>query len=335
MPNQPARKAREQLVRAGEGEIQAEEFNLQSLSAQERAQANKIATAINAIMLKGLLNRADPARYPVVADSERLENQSAALARTIKPQAFERLRPRLMSLASDPARLQRMLGDHAGDLNAVGIDRKVEPLLPPRSTATAPANVVPRSGHLYNRAHLILRALHCVDETNPENGTDDMVLAGLRIGASGNVGVINGIVCGEFNDDTYRNFGEMYLGQYSLNTTPGYPKHLYAIFKLVESDSDDREVAEQLTSTLSFLASTILSVLTSPMVGATVGALISSIGGFISNLIDEDEFPPYGIRLTLNSEGQFGGPVGPKFHTGNISGHGGSYRLGLRWVLAP
>ena len=127
--------------------------------------------------------------------------------------------------------------------------------------------------------------------------------------------------------------GELSLGQYSLKTTAGYPKHLYAIFKLVESDSNDAKVAKQLTDTLSFLASTIIGAMLSPAAGAVVGAVIGAIDNLIANVIDEDELRPYGIRLTLSNQNQFGGPVGPKQRTGTITGHGGKYRIGYRWVL--
>jgi hypothetical protein len=108
---------------------------------------------------------------------------------------------------------------------------------------------------------------------------------------------------------------------------------MYCIFKLVESDSDDAEVARDLTSTISFLASTILSAVASPLVGATAGAVLQAIGDFVSNLIDEDEFRPYGVRLTLASEDQFGGHDSGRLATGDITGHGGRYRIGYRWLL--
>ncbi len=334
MSNQSLKKIKP-LPQSPDAEIQVEEFSLKNLSPAERKQAETMSGAICAIMLKGLLNRADPARYPVIADAASSENQAAALARTIDMQAFERMRPRLLAFVGDQVRLKRILGPHHKiDFHKAGLDAALKDALP-RGGSAPEGEAVRRSGHKYNRAHLILRALHCVDETNPEGGTDDMVLGGVLIGASGNVKAFNSLVCGEFDDGTYRNFGELFLGQYSLNTTPGYPKHLYAIFKLVESDSDDREVAQQLTQVLSMLASTILSAVASPLVGSTVGAVLGAVGGFISNLLDEDEFPPYGIRITLTSENHFGGAVSPKFRTGNISGHGGTYRIGLRMMLAP
>ncbi|HEX8692898.1 MAG TPA: hypothetical protein VF746_10790 [Longimicrobium sp.] len=310
-------------------------FTLDELPRAEREEGRRLAAAASALMLKGLLHRADPRGFPVAAGAQAPDAVAARLAAELDPAVFARVQPRLERALREPKRLERILGPFAKvDLRRPELDPEVAKLVvrPRRGPGGADAgDAVPR-GAKFTRAHLILRALHCVRETSG-GGADEMILGGVLVGASGNVKAINSIVCGEFDTGDYYDAGELFLGQYSLRTTAGYPKSLYAIFKLVESDSDDREVAQQLTATLSLLASTILSALASPAVGGTVAAVMQAIGGFISDVIDEDEFPPYGIRLTLQSENQFGGPVGPKERTNDIVGHGGKYRIGYRWVL--
>lgn len=179
---------------------------------------------------------------------------------------------------------------------------------------------------------LILRKLHAMDETNPEGGDDDMILGGIRVGASGNVAVIPGFFAGNFDDGDVQNFGALPLGRYSLLSTPGYPKCFYAIFTLVESDSDDQEVADTLTTALNVVAKVAGTW------NAAVGIVVAAIGTLLSvilgGVIDEDWFPPYGIELCLTGPNQWG-PAGKSKNllTPGISGHGGTYRIGYRWQL--
>lgn len=316
--------------------VEVEEFTLADLPPEERERAQEIGAAVNALALKGMLNRMDPKKYPVPSDSSSIEAKAAELAKSFSPSVFERLRPRLEKAVAEPARLSRMLGRldkvdfQKADLTADFKSLSVKPAL---KAPRAGEESVLRSGSTYNRLQLVLRHLRCVDETNPEGGDDDMILGGVLIGASGNVKVPKAFVAGHFDDGDLQDFGELYFGQYNINSTNGYPKSFYCIFKLVESDSDDKEVAEQLTATLSFVANVILSAFVGPLVGQTAGAVISSVGGFLSGLIDEDEFPPYGVRLTMSNNNPFGGPVSSYRRTGNIRAHGGEYRIGYRWVL--
>ena len=61
--------------------------------------------------------------------------------------------------------------------------------------------------------------------------------------------------------------------------------------------------------------------------------IITALGGFFSNIIDEDEFPPYGIHLKMNGENQFGGSESGNLRTADIRAHGGTYRIGFKWSL--
>ncbi|GAB1342675.1 hypothetical protein MASR1M101_18020 [Gemmatimonas sp.] len=98
-------------------------------------------------------------------------------------------------------------------------------------------------------------------------------------------------ILGTFGNGDLFSYGDLPIGQYSLKTTEGYPKHMYVLFKLVETDSDGRETARDLTKAIGGLAQGIVSTFAGAMAGATAGMLVSAIGGFFQGIIDEDEFP--------------------------------------------
>lgn len=324
-------------------DAQVSDFSLDSLPPAERKRARELSAAASALIIKGLLNRLDPKAFPVPRDAASPEAKAAALAGGLSPRAFARLAPHVERAAKEPARITRALGplgkvdlrkaDLTPDLGSLSSLMRRGPLQRLDDGEEDAPRPKSAKGARFNRMHWVLRGLHCVDETDPEGGNDDMVLGGLLVGASGRVKVIPGIVCGTFNDGDRQNFGELFLGSVNLRSTPGFPKSFYAIFKLVESDSDDREVAQQMTSTISFIANTFMSVLVSPAAGQVAGAIVDTFGSMIGNIIDEDEFPPYGARVTLNSENQFGGHISPNLRTGDIRGHGGRYRIGYRVIL--
>ena len=316
--------------------IVGDKISLAALTPKERESAADIAAAAGTLAMKGLLHRLDSKKYPVPANSSSAEAKAAKLAKEIPANVFARLRPLLEKAVREPARMSRSVGklkkvdfqkpDLSADFKSLSVKPVWKPFQPNEDNT-------PRGGAKFNRVHLILRKLHCVDETNPEGGDDDMILGAVLIGASGNIKVPKAFVAGHFDTGEIQNFGELFLGQYSLNTTSGYPKSFYCIFKLVESDSDDKEVAEQLTATLSFIANVVLSLFAGPLVGQTAGALMQAVGSFFSGLIDEDEFPPYGIRLKMNGENHFGGSESGNLRTEDIRAHGGAYRIGYKWSL--
>lgn len=324
-----------------------EPFTPSMLPAKERAEAVAAASAATALLLKGMLHRVDPGTYAAPTRQDTPEAAAIAVARGIDAKTFTRMAPRLKALAENPTRLKRMLGaSGAVDLRKPSLGLKLVRPIAGASGLTQVAlgdrdddgavhrSAGARSGAKYSRMDFILRAVHCVDETNPESGDDDIVLGGVLVGAAGHTKVVKGRFIGNFDDGDYVGLGELPFGQVSLRTTPGYPKTMYCILQLVESDQDDADAARALTNALQTIATIAVSAAASPAAGAIAGAIVSALGGLIGLFIDDDHFPPYGVRATLQSENQFGsdGDSG-KLRTGNINGHGGSYRIGYRWLL--
>jgi hypothetical protein len=342
-------------ARAFDASPVVEPFTAAALPAAERAQATAAAGAATALVLKGLLNRLDPGTYVAPTRQDTPEAAAISVARGLDEGTFRRMTPRLKALAADPARVARMLGAAgavdlrkpslgltlarpiagAAALHHVGVGTTAEdgPAAPP-----APRSAVARSLARYSRMDLVLRAVHCVDETDgvfgSEAGADEIVLGGVLVGASGHTKVVKARFIGDFDDGDYVSLGEFPFGQYSLRTTAGYPKTMYCILQLVESDQDDADAAKALTGALSSIATVAVSALATPAAGAVAGALVSAVGGMIGLFIDDDPFPPYGIRVTLHSENEFGSDADSgRLRTNNIVGQGGAYRVGYRWLL--
>ncbi|WP_411279998.1 hypothetical protein [Gemmatimonas sp.] len=251
---------------------------------------------------------------------------------------MERLAPRAMMLMKDEPKAQRIVG--ARSLQAMREPMRIKKLIA-RPSVTPPERsrvvVRPRQDNddrpVYKRVIAELRAIHAVRITTPRDNPDEIVLGTVLIGAGGNVASGYAGDMGVFENGDRYSYGELPLGQFSLASTDGYPKHMYVLFKLVETDSDGKEVAADLTKNIGFLASTIVGALATPLVGAAVGLVITTLGSFFQGLVDEDEFPIFGKRLTLDDMYDLGGSVGPAERTGNIGGHGGTYRIGYRWLM--
>ena len=312
--------------------VEVPEFRIDALPPAERERAVLIAQGARLLMLKALLNREAPAAFRMTQDPTSFEGRAMRMAGELSPSTLARLG--VKALATDPARIAALLGPAADmDLTQpISDDRLQQRFRFPFVDEKTPSKSSAANGPKFSRVFLNLRKLHCVDETNPEGGGDDMVLGGILVGPSGATKAISSFVAGTFDDKTVQDYGSIPLGSASLKVTPGYPKNVYCIFLLVESDSDDKEVAAVVSQVCSFVG-TIAAAVGQPIVAAVAGAAAELIDAF-AGLIDEDEFPPYGIELRLNSENQFGSSgQDKKRHTGNIKGHGGTYRIGFRWEL--
>lgn len=312
------------------------QFSPASLSPAERQQATQIAEATAALLLKGMFHRVQPGQYRINDNHDSPEYRIAAAIGAIPSHRFARMRPRIEALRTNPAKTAEYLGSMSNlDIRSPGLDALLQQVSPHLIVNMHQAPI-PDALHLaphFNRLTLVLRKLCCVDETNPEGGDDDMILGAIRVGASGNVAVVNAMVAGHFDDNECTNFGMLPLGQYSLSTTNGFPKLFYCIFILVESDSDDQEVADTLTQALTIVANAAATF--TGGWGAIVAALIQVLDLVLSAFFDDDHFPPYGIQLKLSNPNVFGpSGSGPNQHTDNIAAHGGKYRIGYRWELS-
>jgi len=300
---------------------------LDAISDIERNQINDAARNVGTIFLKTMLNRLDSKAFPLKAGSDRLAADVAVLTRHLSPNAFNILRPRLEKIRADASKTNAVLRAPVKTLQKISISEKKLP---------KNEDTVLRAGN-YKSVQLLLRALHCINETNPENGVDTMILGGVLIGATGNLNVINSRHCGFFETDDRIEYAPhtQHLGLFSLNTTPTYPKYFYAVFKLIESDAIDIEAEvtglTELMSVLGQIARSITPNFNNPLIQPVYAAyLFLILRAVIYTSFDEEDFPPIGVDIfvTASSETQSGNLV-----TDNISGLGGTYRIGYKWKL--
>ncbi len=336
---------------------QVSENTMAKLSAKEKADAKEKGKIIAAYFLKAVLNKMDPASYPVDAAADSPEKITADIVKKLPADVFKKISEKAVKLTSDPTKRSKLLGKFKDvDFKKASITSDIKKLttvtikpvakkqnektdgnVKSRETISSLTGVgggiadietiVPK----YNGLDLVLRAIDCVDETNPEGGSDDMVVGGLLIGASGNTNNANGFDAGDFDDGTYRNYGSYPFGTYSLNTTSGYPKVFYCVLMLIESDSDDEELAKDLNAVMGTIGTIVASFWG---LGEFVAAAAEAVDAIIGIFISDDPFYPYGITLKLNSSDQFGSDgTSENKRTANITDHGGTYRVGYKWVL--
>ena len=319
-------------------DIEVSPFEGKSLSATEQKKVDEAASIASAVAVKGFLHAIDPTKYRITGDVDSAEHAAAEAAKKISPESLNRLRPRLEGFLADNQQRTRVLGKlHTLDFTVHGLDPELKKILKrPVSLRHLPEGVQVKAikkSPKYSRVNLILRYLKCEEETDPKGGTDDMVLGGMLVGTTGNTKAVGGTYVGEFETGSVHNFGAIPWGPFNMNASDGYPKSFFAIFTLVESDSDDYEVAHALTTAITTAASAVVGALASPAAGTVVATVGKAIGTFIGIFLDEDVFGPFGVELHMESPDKFGGSVGPNMRTKKITGHGGAYRIGYRWEL--
>lgn len=336
----------------------ASENFLSKISTTDKAKAKDEAQALAAFVLKAMLHRIDSAVYPIDDKEGSVEKIALDGIDKLSPATFKKAKERTLVMWGDPHKKTKLLGKFstldfkkksiAPDIKRIS-NIEFRPVLKKTSDVTLLNTEIPELSFsqtkgpsadnyklekpAFNRLDLVLRKVHCVDETDPESpGDDDMVIGGLLVGASGNTNSANSLASGHYDDGDVTNHGAYPFGTYSLNTTPSYPKVFYCILQLIEVDTDEADAARALTDVMKLVGTLVSSV--NPAIGALVVAVAEAVQIFTGWLIDDDPFYPFGITLNLNNANKFGADGrSSNWHTGNISDHDGIYRIGFYWQL--
>lgn len=308
------------------------------LTQEQKRDGMQAARRVVASAVKSALHRIDAQAYPSVDDADSLDDRIAQAMNRLPPIAIDRLKPRVLAIGDGRRTIKALAGiDVTGFRTRVPI-ASVAPVGLLRAKPKAPdAEGHPRAGSgapaKYSKATLELRAIHCIRETSG-GGMDEIILGGALIGATGNVNNIDAIDAGDFDSGTYAEFGALPIGTFNLKNVERYPSYLYAIFLLVESDSDDKAVAESINDVIGTIAVIAASFYSGGLAAAAAYAIYEAVDGLISAFFGPDALRQFGIRLNLDSNDPFGKPISANLRTGNITGDGAKYRIGYRWVLS-
>jgi len=316
---------------------------------------------IVAHILKAALNRSNPTMYPMdkAADGSIEKITSDAMLK-LSPAILSKIGAKATSLLADPTRRAQMLGKFKDvDFKKSNISTEIKRFSPVQlkpnlkladddglsmtpviSTPASAAGVSVGGADLndpynpaYSKIHFVLQRLRCMDETNPESGTDDMIIGGIMVGCGGGTRAANSIISCEFDDGDVCNHGAIPLTYANLGSCNSWPKNFWFIAQLVEVDDDEAEAAAALKSIMQTVSSA-MAALGYVQVGVVVAAMAEIMGDLSSWLIDNDPFPPYGIQVTYANPNHFGSDARTKYRvTGNISGHDGRYKIGYFWQL--
>lgn len=318
-----------------------------------KEQADRVAL-FNACLIKACLYRLNPAAYPMTQDENSPERQVLKIVNAVSDKRFAKRRPVIEKFASaaDPKRIKM-----AGKFNNLDFTK---PTISDQITGKEEKQYIMHSVPLlirkipglnrlqfkpdYSAMDFIFRALHCVDETNPESGTDDMVLGGTMFEANYNAVGANGLFCGEFDekdpDDSspdypyYQQYGDYFFASVPF-TANNYPKTYYCTMVLIEQDSDEtgEELAHDVNNVLAQIGGKVCDIWI-PGCSAVINEIAQFVNNLISTFFDDDYFPAYTVSLTLNSKNDFGDDLeSEKLATTGIYGHGGQYKIGYKWRL--
>ncbi|MEO7982687.1 MAG: hypothetical protein ABI688_01270 [Bacteroidota bacterium] len=324
---------------------------LTKIPAAEKAKATEHAQAILAYTLKAVLNRSDPAKYPLNNAEKSPQTTILASLQRLPPYTFNKMKEKANLLLSDATKRAAVLGKFKDlDFKKKSIDSDIQKIRPVKFNPTlikgkdasslnytgnnyagmpGTSQSVVNDKNSFSKMDFVLRAIRCLDETNPESGDDDIVIGGLKIGCSGNSSHGYSAVSCHFDDGDYCDHGHIPLGGYNLSSCSGYPKTFYFIIQLLEVDSDEREAAQALEDIMAIAA----EALQGTGYGEAIAYVAQAVEVLSGWLFDDDAFHPYGATTTLYSQNSFGSDGRSSYRRAVISDHGGSYRVGYQWQL--
>jgi hypothetical protein len=314
-----------------------------SLSAAQKTKAKDRGDAMTAIILKAILHRADPVKYPMDVQTESVEKSVWKIVEKIPVNIFDSISIKAKATFSDASKKTGLLGkfkdlnfQDASILEAIKVKSNVDFYKKPVIESVKDQ---PKAQQVNNsKIDINIRSVDCIARTTLANPYDWMVLSGLLVGASGNTNDANSVVTCELIDGLSCDMGGYRFGTYSLGATSTYPKSFYCIFLLVRSAREDQSVTRNIIDA-------IMSLITPEMINmedgldgmaAAVTQCLSNFGG--SSIYGDRPLRPYGVKFEMNNAGMSSMNNGATsdFQTGDIHEIGwpdrwGNYRIRYFW----
>jgi hypothetical protein len=316
------------------------------LSPAQKAKAADRGQAMAALILKAILHRSDPAKYPMDVTTASVEKNIWQAVERMTPSMFDTISVKAKQTLDDPAKKAALLGKY-NDLNfqESSLLGKIKMKSGIEFTATADVNQVTKLKDLkavdtYDKVDIELKSIDCIARTTHADPYDRLVLTGLLLGASGNTNDANSLAGCEMVDGLTCPLGGHRFGTYSLNTTPGFPKTFYAIFVLISSKRPDLNQSKNIFDVIMSLISPA-SVSPAQSMDEMVVAVTECINNFY-DVYTLSDFPmiPYAVKFQLNNINMSSVNNGATsdLQTGDILEFGnpqrwGKYRITFNWRL--
>ncbi len=185
-----------------------------------------------------------------------------------------------------------------------------------------------------NKIRLILRNIVCVDECDPEEGSDQMIISGVLVGPGENVRLANPLASCAFEGGESCDHGNYLLGGFPVRPTSTYPQSYYCIVVLAKTEDLDlqAQTAELNAALQSIIASTFN---TSSNPGDIASGLEFAINIMMSIYTNDKVFPAELLHLTMSNANTLGSDnQSDEVFTGNIADHGGTYKFKYFWKRA-
>lgn len=317
-----------------------------TLSPAAKAKATDRGHAMTALILKAIMHRVDPARYPATLQPNSVEMNIQAVVDKISPATFDSISVKAKLTMTNPTKKANLLG------KLKDIDFHEISLLPAIKkkiglgfkASSAPMEIINQNkfqlANSFNKVDINISNVDCIARTTMADPYDNMVLSGLLVGASGNTNNANSVISCETIDGLTCDFGGYRFGTYSMNTTAGYPKTFYCIFVLITSMRDDpAETRDYFDALMSMVSSAAVSP--DDGLDGMVVAVTNCMYDLVSEwILEAKPLIPYAVKFQLNNANiaPVNNSVINYIQTGDILEFGnparwGKYRIKFFWQL--
>lgn len=310
---------------------------LDKTSSSQKQQAKEKAQLLTTYLYKAVLHRSDKTKYPI-DNNNKLEKRIAELVADVPEKNYQNANEKIQAALTDASKKQNDLGKYADvvfagktlaeQFRAKGEQLQVVKIKKPemKLAETATVNVL---------AHLV----YCEDETNPETGDDDIILGGLFVSAD-NKANGNALYCGGFNDGDYAALNDFKIAEAEYSRKENFPQTFYGLLTLMNARADENSAVNSLEDVYAIVVG-MLEAEDSQMGENVLSMIASCVEAFTSLFLNSyDLLNPFGIKLEVRSANDIyindskvlfiNGNLSDTWGTGNIHGHGGTYKIALK-----
>jgi hypothetical protein len=296
----------------------------QKQAAKENAQASAV------FLTRAILHKKNPERYPLDLKNE-AEKKAFEAVNKLPSSLLERASSNLVKIIADPKKKIALFGKFQGvdfSMNVVSSYMK-------NNGWTLSVNTRPPlklAGE--DRFRFIFRKLVCVNECDPEDGSDQMIVGGVLVGPGENVRLANSLVSCALESGESCDHNDYFFGGFPLSPASSYPQSFYCIVVLAKTeDADLQAQTAELNAALQSVVASTYNTSSNP--GDIANGLEFSLNIMMSIYTNEKVFSAETLYFTMSNANSLGSDnQSDEFTTGNIEDHGGRYKFKYLWKRA-